>query len=365
MKIINHRLHRDDGTPYAFRQVPGTGPVIKPRWLVMHYTADGGSSALNWFASPSNTQKVSAHIVIAQDGTITQCVPFNRKANHAGPSTWKGVKGLNSHSIGIEMVGYGFLGNLGPGKWKFGGKSIPDSDVVVATHKFGTPKGGWPRYPQAQLDAALELARLLVKEYALEDVVGHDDIAPGRKQDPGPTFPMESFRASAKQQAAPPADAATPSPAPVAVKPIARFRVKTSLRVRSGPAAENPTVAGSPLREGAIVRGTEDSNGWKRVTAEGSTVAGWVNASFLDALPAELFTVTVPNLNVRSAPDGNASKVPGGPLPKDTVVQELEEGGGWKHVVSLGATPVTGWVKAEFLSLTVLQVDGLGKPAPV
>lgn len=359
MKIINHRLHRDDGTPYAFRASPHTGPVIKPRWLVMHYTASANAAgAISWFADPQS--KVSAHIVIAKDGTITQCVPFNRKANHAGKSSWKGVEGLNSHSIGIELDGYGYLGEIGPGKWKFGGKSIPDSDVVVATHKFGSPRGGWPKYPQAQLDAAQELARLLVKEYALEDVIGHDDISPGRKQDPGPSFPMEAFRAAARQQGTPVPDA---KPAPPGLKPIARFRVKTTLNVRSGPGAGNPTVAGSPLAPNTIVRGTEDQAGWKRITAEGSSVSGWVSAQFLEPIPTELFTVTASSLNVRSGPAGTNPTVPGSPLSKDTVVQELEDGNGWKRIVSLGATQVTGWVSAQFLAPTVIPVEGVGQPA--
>ncbi|HYR09992.1 MAG TPA: N-acetylmuramoyl-L-alanine amidase [Longimicrobium sp.] len=351
MKIINHRLHHDDGTPYAFRASPHVGPAIKPRWLVMHYTASANAAgAINWFANPES--KVSAHIVIARDGTITQCVPFNRRANHAGRSTWKGVTGLNSHSIGIELDGYGFLGNAGPGKWKFGGRSIPDSDVVVATHKFGTPKGGWPRYPQVQLDAAQELARLLVKEYQLEDVIGHDDISPGRKQDPGPTFPMESFRASAREQAV-----------PGGPKPIARFRVKATLNVRSGPGATNPTVAGSPLQAGTIVRGTEDSEGWKRITAEGGNVAGWVSAQFLEAIPTELFTVIASSLNVRSGPAGTNPTVSGSPLSRDTVVQKLEEADGWKRVVTLDAAQVTGWASAQFLSPTVIPVADVSQPA--
>jgi N-acetylmuramoyl-L-alanine amidase len=361
MKIINHRLHHDDGTPSAFRTVPGTGPVIKPRWLVMHYTADGGSSALNWFASPDNTDKVSAHVVIARDGTITQCVPFNRKANHAGPSAWKGVRGLNSHSIGIEMVGYGYLGESGPGKWKGGGKPIPDSEVLVATHKFGKQKGGWTKYPQAQLDAALELGKLLVREYGLQDVIGHDDIAPTRKVDPGPAFPMESFRAAALRQDAP--VGGDPTPAPGGQKPIARFRVKTTLNVRSGPGATNPTVAGSPLQAGTVVRGSEDSDGWKRITAEGKNVAGWVSAQFLEAIPAELFTVIASSLNVRSGPAGTNPTVQGSPLSRDTVVQELEAANGWKRVVTLDAARVTGWVSAQFLSPTVIPVADVGQPA--
>jgi N-acetylmuramoyl-L-alanine amidase len=360
MKIINHRLHHDDGTPYAFRGVPGpSSPVIKPRWLVMHYTADGGSAAVNWFTSPDNIKRIAAHIVIARDGAITQCVPFNRKANHAGPSAWKDVKGLNSHSIGIEMVGYGIVEG-GPGKWKAGGKTIPDSEVLVATHKFGKPTCGWTKYPQAQLDAAQELAKLLVKEYGLEDVVGHDDIAPTRKQDPGPAFPMDKFRAACKQQSA---GGGTATPVPQGLKPIARFRVKTTLNVRSGPGASNPTVAGSPLQPDAIVRASEDQAGWKRITADGSGVSGWVSAQFLEPIPAELFTVIASSLNVRSGPAGTNPTVQGSPLSKDTIVQQLEDGNGWKRVVSLGATQVTGWVSAQFLSPTVIAVDGVGQPA--
>jgi N-acetylmuramoyl-L-alanine amidase len=143
MKIANHRLVHDDGTPYAFRDTPNKGGVITPRWLVMHYTAGGSASeSIGWLANPD--AKASAHVVIAKDGTVTQMVDFNRRAWHAGESTWKGVDGLNGHSIGIELDGFGFLGNAGPGKWKFRSTSIPDSEVVVATHKLGKPSGGWP-----------------------------------------------------------------------------------------------------------------------------------------------------------------------------------------------------------------------------
>ena len=149
------------------------------------------------------------------------------------------------------------------------------------------------------------------------------------------------------------------------MKTIPRFRVKTTLNVRSGPAVANATVAGSPLPAGTIVRGAEDQAGWKRITAEGSNLSGWVSAQFLEALPAQLFTVAATALNVRSGPGAANAAVAGSPLGRDTVVQALEEADGWKRVVSLGPTQVAGWVSAQFLVPAVIPVGDVGQPAPV
>jgi N-acetylmuramoyl-L-alanine amidase len=360
MKIVNHRLVKDDGTAYPFRSTPNQGGVIKPRWLVMHYTAGGSASeSIGWLANPD--AKASAHIVIGKDGSITQMVDFNRRAWHAGDSKWKDVDGLNGHSIGIELDGYGFLGKSSP--WKFRSTTIPDSDVMVATHKFGSPSGGWPKYPQKQLDAALELAKLLVQTYKLEDVIGHDDISPGRKQDPGPAFNMATFRAAAL--------AGTGSPATADVQPAPsgpRFRVTTVLNVRSGPDANAAPVAGSPLQANTFVRGLQDAGGWKRVQAEGSGVVGWVNAKFVEAVATPPFTVTT-TLNIRDAADGNAAPVAGSPLPVGTVVEELENQGSWKKVSVQGSvngrTGIVGWVAARFLQPAAFPVNGVNEGAQV
>jgi N-acetylmuramoyl-L-alanine amidase len=354
MKIVNHRLVRDDGSAYPFRATPNQGGAMTPRWLVMHYTAGGSASeSINWLADAD--AKASAHIVIAKDGSITQMVDFNRRAWHAGESTWKGVKGLNSQSIGIELDGFGFLGNAGPGKWKFRSTSIPDSEVIVATHKFGSPKGGWPRYPAKQIAVALELAQLLVRTYGLEDVIGHDDISPGRKQDPGPAFDMAGFRASAMGRGG-----AGSQPAPAGG---ARYRVKTSLNVRGGPGTSNATVAGSPLPPDTIVRGGEEQGAWRRIQAEAGGVAGWVSAQYLE--PVEAFTVTT-SLNIRSGPSAGDAPVPGSPLPAGTLVDALGEQGDWKRVAVQGSvngrSGIVGWVAARYLQPAVIPVTGIGEP---
>lgn len=202
MKIINHRLCHDEGTPYPFVPSPNVGKgTLDPQYLVMHYTAgESAQSSISWLANPK--AKASAHLVVGRDGSITQQVPFDRIAWHAGASSWKGRSGLNPVSIGIELDNAGFVGGK-PGAYVAFGARIPDSAVLVATHRNETAPRAWARFPEVQLAAARQVARLLVQTYGLREILGHDDIAPARKQDPGPAFPMERFRAEVMGVAAP------------------------------------------------------------------------------------------------------------------------------------------------------------------
>jgi N-acetylmuramoyl-L-alanine amidase len=198
MRIDTHRLVHDDGTPIDFRASGNHGGPLRPRFLVMHYTAGRSADAsVRWLCSPN--AKASAHVVIGKDGKITQLVPFNVVAWHAGASAWKDgtrkLTGMNKHSIGIELDNPGKLVRQGAVfRSLFLGTEYAESDVIVATHKHQTEPAGWHVYPTAQLEAAFEVASLLVEQYGLKDVVGHEDIAPKRKSDPGPAFPMDSFR---------------------------------------------------------------------------------------------------------------------------------------------------------------------------
>lgn len=156
------------------------------RFLVIHFTSGAtAESSINFWKQPA-AKGASAHIVIDRDGTVYQCRPFNVTAGHAGVSEWKGFKNLNSCSIGIELANAGDNVALAL-KWsKF--------DPVTAKHKNGGPAQKWEAYPPAQLAACEEIAKALVARYKLDDVVGHEDIAPSRKNDPGPAFPMAALR---------------------------------------------------------------------------------------------------------------------------------------------------------------------------
>ena len=156
------------------------------RFLVIHFTSGAsGQSSINFWKTPA-AKGASAHIVIDRDGTVIQCRPFNKTCGHAGKSRWKGFVGLNSCSIGIELANAGDDSKLAA-KWS----KLPP---VKAKHKNGGPLQSWEAYPEAQIAACTAVAKALVERYNLDDLIGHDDIAPDRKNDPGPAFPMGQLR---------------------------------------------------------------------------------------------------------------------------------------------------------------------------
>ncbi|MGV8839104.1 MAG: N-acetylmuramoyl-L-alanine amidase [Bauldia sp.] len=190
--VRNHRLF-DDDDPVDFVATPNMGGTVTPRFLIMHYTAGTtAAGAISWLSD--ERASASAHLVIDRDGSVTQMVPFSRIAWHAGRSTWVGLTGLNAYSIGIELVNAGKLSQNGAGQWvNWAGNVIPPAEVAVMTHKNETSPAGWHLFTQRQIDVAVEIGVVLRGRYAFEDVIGHDDVAPGRKVDPGPAFPMVSF----------------------------------------------------------------------------------------------------------------------------------------------------------------------------
>lgn len=197
MKIVNHLLHDNNNQQVDLRLTPNKGGKLNPSYLVMHYTAATlGRGSISWFLNKD--AKASAHLLIDRDGTITQFAPFNVVTWHAGQSQWNGLVGLNKHSVGIELVNGGRLARSGL-TWicPVDRKAVPDSEVVLARHKNESSESGWHVYTEIQIQTAIEVAALLVKTYELKDIVGHEDIAPHRKSDPGPAFPMGSFRSRA------------------------------------------------------------------------------------------------------------------------------------------------------------------------
>lgn len=167
-------------------ELPGGSNMPIRRFLVIHFTSGAsGQSSINFWKTPA-AKGASAHIVIERDGTVIQCRPFNKTCGHAGKSRWKGFEGLNACSIGIELANAGDYSKLAC-KWT----KLP---LVKAKHKNGGPVQEWEAYPEAQINACIEVSKALVERYNLDDVIGHEDIAPDRKNDPGPAFDMRKLR---------------------------------------------------------------------------------------------------------------------------------------------------------------------------
>jgi len=144
----------------AERQSPNfnarSGPVSI---LVLHYTGmDDGAAAIERLCDPK--AGVSSHYVVDEDGSVTRLVAEDKRAWHAGAGAWRGETDVNSASVGIEIVNGG--------------------------HCYGLPA-----FAQHQIDAVIALSRAIIDRHdiAPSGVIGHSDLAPERKLDPGERFP--------------------------------------------------------------------------------------------------------------------------------------------------------------------------------
>ena len=131
-----------------------------PDMVLLHYTGmPTGEEALERLCDAAS--KVSAHYVVFEDGRIVQCVPEERRAWHAGVSSWAGETDINSCSIGIEIVNPG--------------------------HEFG-----YRDFPLRQIAAVISLCKSIITRrgpIGADRILAHSDVAPSRKQDPGEKFP--------------------------------------------------------------------------------------------------------------------------------------------------------------------------------
>jgi N-acetylmuramoyl-L-alanine amidase len=134
---------------------------LQPTYIVLHYTGmASGAAAVDWLCNPES--KVSCHYLIDVDGSVVQMVSEDRRAWHAGVSSWNGCVDINSASLGIEIQN--------------GGHNV-----------------GLPLFPVLQMQSVARLCLDIMARYdmAPHDVLAHSDIAPGRKVDPGEAFDWE------------------------------------------------------------------------------------------------------------------------------------------------------------------------------
>jgi N-acetylmuramoyl-L-alanine amidase len=185
---------------YRFQQSPNRssrrGVAINA--IILHFTASATlTGTVKWFQN--ERARVSAHYVIGRYGDVVQMVDDEEKAWHAGgeTSSLKGDPRVNSMSIGIEMVNWGELKKRDDKFYVWPKKYTRPYDA----EKYGQPifaeNRWWAPYTEEQFQACLKLCRELMDRHpdiTVERILGHEDVDPTRKTDPGPAFDIKRLR---------------------------------------------------------------------------------------------------------------------------------------------------------------------------
>lgn len=271
MKIEEHLL-KNDGV--SQKESPNRGGVLGEKYpdtIIIHYTAGSSAeSSISTLCDPNSN--ASAHLVVAKDGSITQLVPFNVKAWHAGRSSYQGRSGFNKYSVGIEIDNPGRLEKTGDRYVSWFGRSYPETEVIEAVHRNESKPSYWARYTEEQIQKTLEICLLLADTYPVQYILGHEEISPGRKTDPGAAFPLDKIRdrvLNRNRVDEGPQEGDLKWPGTVTA---------SMLNIRTLP-DYNATLAAPPLPRGTKLEILSEENGWLQVDV---IQRGWVKKDYVD-----------------------------------------------------------------------------------
>jgi N-acetylmuramoyl-L-alanine amidase len=249
VEIKNHLLYID-GKQVAFKKTPNISAYKnKLQYLIEHYTATySASGPIAWLTSKES--QVSAHLVIDKQGIVTQLAPFDAVCWHAGESSWKGLSGMNQYSIGIEIVNSGILHPRSNEYYSDDGHVV--KDYVTLTNKLGF-KATWEKYPPAQIETVAAVSQALKAHYNLKEIIGHEDVSPRRKTDPGPAFPWETILGA-------PAECNSKT-------------TTADVNLRKEPSVSSTIL--SVIPKGTVVQVSKEENGWSFIGS------GYISSRYL------------------------------------------------------------------------------------
>ncbi|QFQ88251.1 SH3 domain-containing protein [Paracoccus kondratievae] len=286
MRLEDHRI-----IDIPFNAAQHMGGAITPEVLILHDTAGRLTRGNSAAYLRRNDVGVSVHFVVERDGSCEQQVPTNRRANHAGKSTYHGRSGCNEFSIGIEIVNPGKMEPIdgvplrGLAWW---GQILTDGlegDLAVkATPEHGS--GVWMAYTEAQIETVTALARALFSGIpTLRDIRTHWYVSPGRKVDTNPLFPLEQVRNRVLGRDDPADLVAESGSIPMPAVTLARVATAGSrLNMRRWPSFNPNVIAGIP--NGTVVpvlrSGLFDGRGWLCVQYDG--LEGWISETYAQLL---------------------------------------------------------------------------------
>ena len=165
--------------------------------LIMHYTASRSpSSTIRWLTTKDKSY-VSSTFVMERDGDLWQLAPLTDRCWHAGGKTSKfmGKQNVNGRTLGIELMNVGPLVRKAHGKWWTTGPFQKRwYGSMVSAAQEGSHFTAWEPFDVRQIESLINLLYFLTEEYPVLDastILGHSDVDPTRKIDPGPVFPWE------------------------------------------------------------------------------------------------------------------------------------------------------------------------------
>jgi N-acetylmuramoyl-L-alanine amidase len=240
----------------------------QPDTIIIHYTAGRNAESSARYLCNDDV-KASAHVVIGRDGKIIQLVPFDTIAWHAGKSYYEGRVGFNKYSVGIELDNAGILDKAGNEYLSWFGKKYHADEVIQAIHPNENKEKFWHIFTEKQIQACEDLCTLLLKDYkTIKNILGHEEIAPGRKQDPGPAFPLKKIRELLLQE----------RDSDESIYENLDAKVEASLlNIRELPDANSKTI-NEPLKKGTKLKILQKHKGWYKVKTE---IEGWVASEYV------------------------------------------------------------------------------------
>ncbi|UXP31645.1 N-acetylmuramoyl-L-alanine amidase [Reichenbachiella agarivorans] len=266
MKIENHLLVPSSGSQVSHQLTNKTSGQFRdslPDTVVIHFTAGrDAKSSIQTLTDPN--VPASAHLVIGRDNSITQLVPFNTVAWHAGKSSWADRSGLNAYSIGIEIDNAGRLDKQGEEYLSWFKKSYAAVEVFQGIHRNESVASYWHRYTPEQIEIVEQIVRLLCETYGIKLILGHEEISPDRKIDPGPAFPLDKLRNNILYANRQQDDPAAFDPAGQTTDYPTATVTAYQLNVRSKPSANSDLVI-EPLTKGEMVQILETKGKWSKV----------------------------------------------------------------------------------------------------
>ncbi len=240
----------------------------QPDTIIIHYTGGRNAESSAKYLCKDDV-KASAHVVIGRDGKIIQLVPFDTIAWHAGKSAYEERFGFNKYSIGIELDNAGILDKAGDEYLSWFGKKYEAKDVIQAIHRNESKERFWHIFTEEQIQVCEDLCTLLLKDYkTIKNILGHEEIAPGRKFDPGPAFPLDKIRNLLLQE----------RDSDESIYENVNAKVEASrLNIRELPDA-NSEIINEPLKKGTKLKILQKHNGWYKVKTE---IEGWVAPGYV------------------------------------------------------------------------------------